>query len=281
MLTRAALVTWSGLPQLAADDRLLAAELERRGIAAEAKVWNEPGVAWDSYDAVILRSTWDYHKRVGEFVGWIDELRARRVRLWNPAEVVRGNVHKRYLIDLARRGFDVVPTELIARGSDVRLQDVLEARGWRRAVVKPAVSATAFRTFVVGVEDDTPFADLLAEGDVLVQPFIDEVATDGEWSLVFFGGEYSHAVVKRPREGDFRVQNDFGGSFARREAPTAMIEQARALLDAIGQPLLYARVDGVDRGDRFVLMELELTEPSLFLDAEAAARLADAAMRII
>jgi len=307
MLKSAALVTWSGLPQLAADDRLLAAELARRGVRADAAVWDDRAVDWSSYDAVILRSTWDYHKRVGEFVAWVDELRARGVRLWNPAAVVCGNVHKRYLVELARRGYAVVPTELVPRGSGVRLRDVMDARGWGRVVVKPAVSATAFRTFVCGAppsrRPDTPasgrpprrrrdqpagrrraeadFDALLEDVDVLVQPFLDEVAADGEWSLVFFGGHFSHAVIKRPSAGDFRVQSDFGGSAERREPPPRLIGEARALLQAVGQPLLYARVDGVDRDGRFMLMELELTEPSLFLDPSAAVRLADAALSII
>lgn len=244
-----ALVTWSGLPGLAKDDRLLLDHLPARAVP-----WDDATVDWNEFDAIVLRSTWDYHKRIDEFRAWIDRLDASGAPLWNPPALLRWNTHKRYLIDLAARGVNVVPTLLCSR-----------------VVIKPAVSATAYRTSVLD-----PF-----DQEMLVQPFIDEVVTSGEWSLVFFAGAFSHAVIKRARPGDFRVQSDFGGSHERAQPDASLIAGAQDILRAVEEPWLYARVDGVVRDGRLLLMELEMTEPSLFLDAAAAARFADAIMNAL
>ncbi|HKO57839.1 MAG TPA: hypothetical protein VJ276_18370 [Thermoanaerobaculia bacterium] len=243
-----ALVTWAGLPHLSDDDRLL----QQAMTGARAVVWDDPTVDWSSFDEVILRSTWDYHKRVDEFRAWVE----RVPRLWNPREVVLWNLHKKYLLDYEQ----IVPTALVPAGASAR--EAAEARGWTKVVVKPAVSATAWRTELVDARDAG-----VHDVDVLVQPYMEEIE-DGEWSLVFFGGEYSHAVLKRPRKGDFRVQSDFGGSAALRIPDARIIEQAAKL---VKPDWLYARVDGIERGGRFLLMELELTEPALFFGADPAA----------
>lgn len=258
---RIALVTWSGLPQLAADDQLVGEELSRDGHDVVATVWDDAQVAWQSFDAIVIRSTWDYHKRVDEFRAWLAAL--GDAPLWNPRAVVERNLHKSYLLDLPNS----VPTRIVQPGERV---DVRE-----RAVVKPTISATAFRTEIV----DRPF---VAAFEALVQPFVEEITTKGEWSLIFLGGDFSHAVLKRPRAGDFRVQSDFGGSAEAANPPRALIDDARAVLATIGEPCLYARVDGVERDGRLLLMELELTEPSLFLDRDSNAprRFADAIARM-
>jgi glutathione synthase/RimK-type ligase-like ATP-grasp enzyme len=239
-----ALVTWSGLPELADDDRLLLDHLPARAV-----VWDDASIDWTAFDAIVIRSTWDYHTRIDEFRAWIDRLDACGAKLWNPPALLRWNTHKRYLIDLAARGVNVVPTLLASR-----------------VVIKPAVSATAYRTSVLD-----PF-----DQEMLVQPFIDEVVTAGEWSLIFFRGAFSHAVIKRARSGDFRVQHDFGGTWEPAQPDAALIEQAQEILQTIEEPWLYARVDGVVRDGRLLLMELEMTEPSLFLDIASAARFAAA-----
>lgn len=249
MLKRVALVTWRGLPDLAPDDRLLRDALVRRGIDARAEVWDDPRVDWRAFDAIVLRSTWDYHKRAEEFRAWIDALDG--LPLWNPPEILRWNIHKSYLLELESRGVPIVPTLLV--------------RGGEGFIVKPAVSATAFRT------------ERHAAGcDLLVQPFVPEIARDGELSFVFLGRAYSHAVRKRPRGGDFRVQPDFGGTVEPFDPPPGLIDQAARIAATLGRRWLYARVDCVVRDGRLMLMELEATEPSLFLDEVLAERFADA-----
>jgi glutathione synthase/RimK-type ligase-like ATP-grasp enzyme len=270
-----AFVTHRGLPGLAADDRLTVEELRRRGARVEAAVWDDPGVDWAAFDRIVLRSCWDYHLRPEAFVAWLDRMERAELPLWNPASVVRGNVDKAYLADLAASGLQVVPTALVESGSAANLARLLEERGWDEAVVKPTVSASAFRTFrtsrAKAAADQPAFEALLADSGALVQPFLAEVQSGGEWSFVFLGEEYSHAVRKRPRAGDFRVQTEHGGS-AEGEVPRwELVVQARAVAERIPKPWLYARVDAVEVDGSLVLMELELTEPSLFLDRHPAA----------
>ncbi|HVG23632.1 MAG TPA: hypothetical protein VND45_05715 [Thermoanaerobaculia bacterium] len=238
-------MTWRGLPQLAADDRLVVDALRRRGATVDAVIWDDPAVDWRRYGAIVVRSTWDYHKRVDEFRAWLDRMEG--LPLWNPPALLRRNIHKSYLLDLQAQGIEIVPTIFMPRG----------------VVVKPAVSATAHQI-------------MLLEYDVLIQPFVPEIATDGELSFVFLGRTFSHAVRKRPRAGDFRVQSDFGGSAERVEVAPELVAQAARISATLGEEWLYARIDGIVRDGRLVLMELEATEPSLFLDAASADRFADA-----
>jgi hypothetical protein len=244
-----ALVTWRGLPELAADDRLMRDALVRRGVDAHAVVWDDSSVDWRTFDAIVLRSTWDYHKRVDEFRAWLDRMDA--LPLWNPPAVLRWNIHKSYLLDLQARGIAIVPTLFVPRGQDF--------------IVKPAVSATAFRT-----------ERHATDCDVLVQPFVPEVVSDGELSFVFLGRKFSHAVRKRPGSGDFRVHTEFGGSVEPFMPSQDLIDQASRIAGTLGDQWLYARIDCVVRDGHLILMELEATEPSLFLDEESAERFADA-----
>ena len=189
---------------------------------------------------------------------------------------------QRYLRDVQARGVPVVPTHWLKRGESVGLAALLAELGWRDAVVKPAVSASAFGSWrtspVTAAEEQERLAALLATGDVMVQPFTAAVATPGEWSLVFLGGQFSHAVLKRPAAGDYRVQWEFGGSAVGAVPGAHLVAAAERALAAAPGAALYARVDGVEQDGQLVLMELELIEPHLFLgwSAPAAARLAAA-----
>ena len=187
------------------------------------------------------------------------------------------NLNKTYLKDLARAGVRIPPTVFLARGTRATLTDIFREQGFTGAVLKPDVSATAWRTRRVSAtpspDDQAHLDELLVDSGVLVQEFVDEVVHDGEWSLIYLGGRFSHAVLKRPRPGDYRVQDDFGGSYRLTPPPARLVEQGRDVLAAVpGAPdLLYARVDGVARDGGLVLMELELIEPVLFFGADAGA----------
>jgi glutathione synthase/RimK-type ligase-like ATP-grasp enzyme len=271
-----ALVTYRGLPSLSADDQLLLAPLARRGIRAVAAAWDDPAVAWDSYDALVIRSTWNYHTSFDAFRTWIDRVDALGVPVWNPPAILRWNASKTYLRDLAARGVDVVPTRWVERGSSTTLRATLGDAGWLDAVVKPAISASAYETWRVTALNVAPgeearFSRLTATGDVMIQPFLRELAREGEWSVMFIAGEFSHAVLKRPRDGDFRVQHEHGGSAALRTPPAHVLATARTIVTRAPGRSLYARVDGVEIGGKFVLVELELLEPSMFLATDPRA----------
>lgn len=259
--------TCESIPHLTEDDQALLAPLEVRGIEGRAAVWSDSSVDWSAADGVLIRSCWDYHLRIEEFLSWIAQLERAGVRVWNPPSMLRWNANKNYLRDLERKGIPVVPT-LWPEGSFLLWEQMVEM-GWQKAVVKPRVSATAYRTQLVTAETTDHGQDLiedLARGPgAMVQEFMAEVRSRGEWSLIFFSGRYSHAVIKRPKSGDFRVQHDFGGSEESTEPPRPVIEAASRAVAAVEAVPLYARVDGVERNGRFLLMELELLEPALFL----------------
>lgn len=281
-MTQTAFVTSAPAPDITGDDRLAATILESRGVTVTPAIWDDPRVDWSSFACVVIRSPWDYHRRPAAFEHWLRQLDADRVNLWNPAGVVIDNMNKRYLPALAGRGISIVPTEFLPAASGRDLRDVLDRRQWHHVVVKPAVSLGAYgtwRTSIATAQADQPrFEAQCRQQDVLVQPFVTEVESEGEWSFVFFGGRYSHAVLKHPARGDFRVQFHFGGHVESAQPAPALVAQATAVLDVVGTPLLYARVDGIVCDGRFLLMELEINEPNLFLacDAEAPHRFAEA-----
>jgi hypothetical protein len=271
--SRIALITYAAAPGLTPDDRLVLEPLGCRGLGAEPVRWDDPAVDWTAFDAFVLRSCWDYHLRLSEFLAWLERIASQR--LWNPPALVRWNADKRYLLDLESRGVRIVPTLGLDRGDSVQLAEAMRARGWLRAVVKPSVSANAYETWDVSASgapaEQARLEALLGKGAVLLQRFQEEVAAEGEWSLVFLGGAYSHAVLKRPRAGEFRVQEAFGGAWHRAIPPRSLVGQAEAVLGAIEGPWLYARVDGLRVDGRLLLMELELIEPTLFLAGGAGA----------
>lgn len=281
-----AFVTSHFLSDLTADDRLAVAALAKRGVRVVPTVWNDASVDWPTFDAIVVRSTWDYHRRSQEFRGWIERLAASGARVWNPASVLRWNMQKTYLQAMEREGVPIVPTAWLRQGSAVTLGRVLDERDWREVVIKPAISATAFRTWRVSASEASEaherLMELLDAGDVMVQPFIREIQSEGEWSMVFFSGTFSHAVRKRPHDSDFRVQAEFGGTEAAETPSSEVLAAATRVLATVREPWLYARVDGVETERGFVLCELEMLEPTLYLGAntEAPARFADAIVRI-
>jgi len=270
-----AFATYQKAPRLTPDDALAIKPLNEIGIAVTPAIWNDPNVNWKQFDAVIVRSCWDYHRQPRQFRQWLDHLQAQPVTLWNPAEIIRWNMHKKYLQDLAAKGVVIPPTIWLETESSADLFSLLHENHFAQAVIKPMISATAYQTYRTSpatARDDQPQLDeILRHSGAMIQKFVDEITTIGEWSLLFFAGKFSHAVLKRPHAGDFRVQADFGGTYHQHSPSPELIKQAEAVLRLIDQPLLYARVDGVDINGQFTLIELELIEPQLFLQMAAAA----------
>src|SRR3989454_3235106 len=217
-MKRIALATYAKQPSLNEDDLLLVPALREFDVTAVPAMWDSPEVCWEDFQGVVVRSCWDYHYRLEEFLAWVTRLERAGVPLWNPPALLRWNSHKGYLRDLAARGVPTVPTRWLARGARVDLAGVLRDAAWRDAVVKPAVSASAQGTWRTSFEtasaEQRQLDELLRAGDVMVQPFMSEVRDTGEWSILFLGGRFSHAVRKRPGAGagDYRVQWEFGGT---------------------------------------------------------------------
>jgi glutathione synthase/RimK-type ligase-like ATP-grasp enzyme len=268
---RIALATSAEHPDLHEHDLPLVIALRTAGLEPVVELWTDPSVDWSSYDAVLLRSVWDYHTRYLEFTGWLDQLDKASVRVLNDSALVRWNADKSYLLELRERGVAIVPSQVAAGAC---LREVVGGLSGQEVVIKPTVSASALHTVrgLAGSDELSRALDDLPDTVYLVQPFQPEIQTDGEWSLMYFGGVYSHAVVKRPVAGDYRVQHEFGGSAVLAEPSTAILAGATDALTAAGATTAsYARVDGIVANGRFLLMELELIEPYLFLPDHAEA----------
>jgi hypothetical protein len=287
---RIALASYAALPAREVDDRPLARALEADGAAVEAPAWDDAAVDWAAFDAVLPRTTWDYMHRAGEFLAWAARV-DRQTRLYNPIAVVRWNLDKTYLRDLAARGVETIPTIWFEDRAPAaaELAAGVAALGASRAFLKPIVGASAVGALRFAAGELAAASDHLAAFRAprgwMLQPYLPAVERIGEVSAIFLDGEYSHGVRKIPVAGDFRVQDDYGANDAREAFSRPDIERAAQAIDAaaailgLAEPLLYARADFLRDGEgRLLLVELELVEPSLFFRhaPEAARRLAAA-----
>jgi hypothetical protein len=247
-----AIATADFLPNLDPDDAPLLAALEGR---AEVKVWNDPDVDWASYDAVFIRSVWDYFLKHDEFISWVQSV---PVPMWNPADTIVWNSQKGYLKELEGKGVRTIPT---AWEGEVE---------WDDAIVKPTVAGGS-----LGLRRATR-GEPIGENE-MAQPFLPEILK-GELSLIFFEGEFSHAIRKTPKEGDIRVQPEHGGIVTAAKPSEPELEAAYGVIEAAERDLLYARVDFV--ADR-LLIELEAIEPRFFFEHAPGAeqRLVEALLR--
>jgi glutathione synthase/RimK-type ligase-like ATP-grasp enzyme len=261
-----AFLTYSLQPNGAEDDQLAFPNLRALGHTIHTPVWNDPTVNWRAFDAVIVRSCWDYYKNTEAFRAWLDRMEAEQVRLLNPVDVIRWNMDKFYLREMAANGAPVIPAVWLKQGETADLAAILAEQGWLEAVVKPTISAGAYQTWTVTPENaaarQPDFDAMVAKVGVIVQKFLPEIATLGEWSFHFFNNQFSHAIIKTPNPGDFRIQ---GGRVDPVTPSAALLAQAQQIMAETGRELLYARVDGIVLDDQLHLMELELIEPRLYL----------------
>lgn len=265
-----AFVTYHKFPDLYDDDKLLQQYLIQKGIDVIPVCWDDETVKWEQFNSIILRSMWDYFERPIEFDNWLDKLAALNCNVLNPVSVVKWNQNKTYFDDFSKKGILLPAYVICSKNEDCSLKQIMKDRGWNKAVVKPTISGGAYNTWIVETDtvdsDEIRFSKLLQQSDVIVQVFVDEIISNGELSFIFFNKKFSHAICKRAKQGDFRVQIQFGGTNTSIQPDATILSQAANLLNTIEEPLLYARVDGVVTNDgKFLLMELELIEPVLFV----------------
>lgn len=270
------------------DDDLAIAELRARGWRVEEIPWRRRGIDWRAFDLVVVRTTWDYQHDLDAFLDALSAIESAGVPLANPGSLVRWNARKTYLRDLAARGVEVVPTRwghgLTAEG----LRSLCASLGDGGCVLKPTVSANAHDTFRLPRDLDPAVAAELASRfagrEWMAQPFVASVLDEGERSVFYFDGSYSHAIVKRPATGDFRVQEEHGGIISAIEPDASLRLAADRVMAALDEVPLQARVDLVRLDDgSLALMELEAIEPSLYFRTHprAAASFADALARYL
>lgn len=254
-------------PFITDDDQPLAAALQALGYRVEPEPWTDiDPVTHLAADPVVLRSTWDYQRVPTMFTSWLAAMADSPRLLLNPADVVRDNVDKIYLQRLERAGIAIPATQWIEKPDAASLTAILDQQGWAQAVLKPRIAATAYGTFLIAADrlpSDDDLAPARASG-ALVQEFIPEVTMRGEVSLVYAGGQFSHAVVKRASDGDFRVQEEFGGAAEVIAPPAALLAFGESVMAHVPESCAYARVDVVDSARGPLLMELELIEPVLY-----------------
>ncbi|MBL4689178.1 MAG: hypothetical protein JKY37_31590 [Nannocystaceae bacterium] len=250
------------------EDRLLAQALEVEGLSSERVDWARDTVDWSSYRAAVVRTTWDYFEKPDAFRAWVARASAA-TRLFNPPATILWNVDKRYLLELAAQGIAVAPMEILERGSRATIGEVMQNRGWHDVVLKPTVSGGGRHTYRVQRntlgDHEVIAAKLLAEESMLLQPFLRDIVARGEVTVVVIDGEPTHALLKRARDGEFRVQDDHGGTLHEHQASEEELDLARRAIAVCSPTPLYGRVDMVrDEAGRPLVMELELIEPELW-----------------
>lgn len=248
---------------------LLKDALEALGRTVSRTYWNNPEYDWSQTKVAVIRTVWDYFEHFEAFNTWMVET-ASKTNLINPLALQQWNSHKFYLKELQKKGIRIVPTEFVAKGSSVSLQEISAKRDWNNKVIKPAISAAAFHTYKVSEanspEMENTFQALLKDKDMLVQPFIETITEKGEASLMVFNGTYTHAILKKTKEGDFRVQDDFGGSVHPYSPTEEEIEFALAANASCPVIPIYGRVDIVwDAAGNPMLSEMEFLDPEIWL----------------
>ena len=276
-----AFLTMHCLDRFVTYDHLAKPPLNDRGWIVVDVPWRDTGVCWNDFEAVIIRSPWDYHDHSDEFLKVIEMIDQSSALLFNPADVVRWNIDKLYLRDLERSGLKIVPTHWVLSPTQRDLDHALDALDVDELVLKPTIGAGAKDTFRLTRSNPmcTQVLSLYGNRMAMIQAFLPSVVEQGEWSLFYFGGRYSHTVLKTPKPGDFRVQEEYG-SRLQSEVPAAdLLELAAACMEATPSPTLYGRVDIVRlTDDSPAIMELELIEPSLYFpfDEKSPERFAEA-----
>jgi len=266
------------------EERLVRDALEEKGLKVGRISWDDPGKDWSETAYVMFRTTWDYFDRYAEFGQWLERVRSQ-TEMINPYPIIRWNLDKHYLGDLEQKGIRIPPTRYIEKGDERPLGKIVAETGWREVILKPVVSGAARHTYRFMPEQvldhEQIFRRLIREESMMIQEFQHRVITRGEVAFMLFGGRYSHAVLKRAKKGDFRVQDDFGGTVDHYE-PSPDERTFAEQVVALCEPLpLYARVDAVwDNSGRMALSELELIEPELWFRfyPPAAGSLASAVM---
>lgn len=286
-MRRCAFLTLAERGDFVIDDDLAIEPLAKRGWQVDTIPWNRPGVDWSAFELVAIRSTWDYQDHAEAFFATLAAIEASGARLENGLDIVRWNLRKSYLRELAARGVAVVPTHWRDRLHAGELMPLFESAGAREAVIKPLVSGNAQGAFrldrATAAARAAEIEAYFANRALMMQPFERGILDEGEFSLIYFNGQHSHSILKVPKPGDFRVQEEHGSDVRAITPEPALLAAGDAAMKAIGRTLLYGRVDLVRNGREFRVMELELIEPALYLrtDPGAPDRFADAIVSLI
>ena len=288
-MRKCAFLSMDCLDEFEVYDDLVEPYLNQQGFSVDTISWRNKGVDWNQYEMVVIRTPWDYQDAPEAFLAVLEQIEHSRAELQNSLDIVRWNIDKIYLRELEQLGVRLIPTQWLNRLSDIKITKAqidafFSAFNTQEIILKPRISANADNTFWLKSKQDVDLDGLnttFSHRDFMVQPFVPEVVENGEYSLFYFNGEYSHAILKTPKKDDFRVQEEHGGSLTRVSPDTSLVDAANTCMQAIqsvhAMPL-YARLDLVKFNGEYCLMEAELIEPSLYfnMDAKSPERFANA-----
>ena len=269
------------IQQVLTEDQLLQEELEKKGLKICKKDWNSTNFNWRNTKHAIFRSTWDYFDRFNDFFAWLEENKSK-TNFINSYELIKWNIDKIYLKELSKKGINIAPTIFIKKNEKINLELLFNQTRWNDVVVKPAISGAARHTYRINKKNYINYNDLfnklILNEDFLFQEFLENILTEGEISLILIGGKYTHAVRKIAKKGDFRVQDDHGGTVEIHTSTKDEILFAENCIKLCPKKAAYARVDIIyDNHGKISLSELELIEPELWFrnNNKAATLLAD------
>jgi len=280
-----AILTMDNLQDFECYDFLLDAPLAQRGWKTHLVSWRDKNVDWDAFEVVIIRSPWDYQRDAKLFIQVLENIEASSARLENPLNLVKWNLNKTYLKELQQKDIPIVPTIWVDSFKPQSLSKFYADLHTEEIVIKPILSANADNTFrlpMIKMTDHiAALSYVFSHRSFMVQPFMQAIVNEGEFSLFYFAGGYSHAILKKPKKNDFRVQEEHGGILTKIVPERALLQHAERVNQLLDPAPLYSRLDFVRYGTGFAVMEIELIEPSLYfnMDKDAAERFAQAFVR--
>ena len=269
------------------ERKLITQALEDLGLKVHCAAWDDTECDWSQTRAVVFRTIWDYFERYEEFSAWLEIVKTK-TQLVNSYDLIQWNIDKHYLKDLQDKGVAIVPTEYVDTGSYRSIAEVCLERDWQDVVIKPAIAGGAFHTHKVlefeRADYEEVFENLVAERDMLIQPFVPTISSRGEASLMVFNGEFTHAILKKPKQGDYRVQDDWGGTVHPYSPTQEEITFAEDCFKACSTMPAYGRADILwgENGD-ILLGELEIVEPELWIrnDPASARQFAQGVLKVL
>ncbi|SFN80530.1 RimK-like ATP-grasp domain-containing protein [Bizionia echini] len=250
------------------EDYLVQQALQNENLTVARLAWDDPDFNWSDTKAILFRTTWDYFDRFPEFSKWLAMV-STKTKLLNSEKLIRWNIDKHYLLDLKSTGIPVAESYFIEAGTQITLAELHQQLQWNETVLKPCVSGAGRHTYKLSPENradyESIFSELIQNESMMLQPFQHNIVNQGELSLIIFNGMYSHAVLKQAKAGDFRVQDDFGGSVTTYNPSETEITFAVNATKACPELPIYARVDiFTDNANQLAVSELELIEPELW-----------------
>jgi glutathione synthase/RimK-type ligase-like ATP-grasp enzyme len=281
-MQKCALLTMDTLDDFIAYDQVLDQPMAQCGWQTEHLSWRRKNVDWRQYKAAIIRSTWDYQEHVGAFVDKLRQIEQSGTVLLNSLAIVKWNINKKYLREVATKGAQIVSSLWLETFDFTAIKEYFQYFKTDQIVIKPSISANSDNTFWLHQHSYHKHEVILKESlknrQLLVQPFIKAIVDEGEYSLFYFADKFSHAILKTPKQGDFRVQEEHGGQLQSIKADAQLLATAAKALQCVPEKVLYARIDLVKHQGSYQLMEIELIEPSLYfnLDQDSALRFAKA-----